>query len=134
HQLEKRPAADRHHRLRQAFSRCAKASAESASENDDLHLFTRRARHNRLNVHIVLLNRCSVDAPIRSRYSIGMSVTRNPMRYGITSMSTGSAGPFASHCTLSIIDLRYARMPLCMSVVLIPCRSRAVHANTRLAM
>src|ERR1051325_7044570 len=55
------------------------------------------------------------------------------MRCGMTTMSTGSAGPFGSHCTALIIDLRYARMPLCTSVVFSPCSSRAVRAKRRLA-
>src|SRR4029077_2211827 len=92
-----------------------------------------RAFHNLLNVHSVLLNLCNVVAPILSRYSIGTSVTRNPLRYGRISISTGNAGPFGSHATASIIDLRYARMPLWTSVVRMPCSSRAVQANTRLA-
>src|SRR5205085_1040794 len=106
--FEVRPPGHFDHGLGTVFRQLAESRAEAAGEDGDLHraFFTFRAHHKRLNVQTVLFQRCSVEAPIRSRYSMGMSMTLKPRRYGMTSMSTGRAGPRAFHVTCSSIDLR----------------------------
>jgi hypothetical protein len=76
-ELEKRTSANLDHRFGKLARQLAETRSQTPGEYDDLHFrfFTLRAFHSRLNVHSVLVQRCSVDAPIRSRYSMPISRT-----------------------------------------------------------